>query len=48
VGPNVPIIELHVVRGAAIKGRTRGILRSVVALLWDDTRLSNLDRWVGQ
>jgi dihydroxyacetone kinase DhaKLM complex PTS-EIIA-like component DhaM len=37
VGPNVPIVELHVVRGARLKGRVTpdALLRSVIARLWN-------------
>ena len=37
VGPNVPIIELHSVRGARLKGMTDGgyLVRSVIARLWN-------------
>ncbi|MGV3635314.1 MAG: hypothetical protein ACO1NY_13270 [Pseudorhodoplanes sp.] len=45
VGPSVPIIELHVVRGATVKGygRRGGILRIVFARLWDRFRPDNSD-----
>lgn len=37
VGPRVPIIELHVLRGARLKGRTgsRRIIGTVMAQLWN-------------
>jgi hypothetical protein len=43
---STPIIELHVLRGASIKGRVRGraLLRAVIAELWDEIRLNNLER----
>lgn len=38
VSPSIPIIELHVLRGATLKGKTRrsGILGLVIAQLWGD------------
>jgi hypothetical protein len=37
VGPNVPVIELHVVRGARLKGKSNAdhLIRCVIARLWD-------------
>jgi hypothetical protein len=45
VGPNVPIIELHVLRGVSLKGRSRqrSLIRLVIAQLWNPLRQDNLD-----
>lgn len=46
VGPNVPIIELHVVRGASLKGHGRhsGLIRLVIARLWNPFHPDKLSR----